>query len=207
MNKLAPLPKELQTVIGNEKIDFSVYARRTRPKSQAYGTIRFSAIWLSFVCLGTYAFFSPVFKGEDVNFIVNDVPTTASWDNLEPLLIPSLFFLSLLSAGIGFLVSGIITLRKEGGYFVGTENRLINYKNGTIKYYDWEQFTGNVELNFKNKDISLEMRKGFVRKRENGPDGVIPDSLYLSDIENLIEVERICRERIKENDPTPALRR
>ena len=50
------------------------------------------------------------------------------------------------------------------------------------------------------------MRRGKIKKQDNGPDEFIPEILHLSGIENLIEVEKICRERIKENDPTSALK-
>lgn len=133
------------------------------------------------------------------------MPMTANWDNLEPMLVPSLFLILFLVIGFGLLTWGLITLFKKGGYFVGTENRIINYNSGTIKYFDWEQFTGNVELNFNKKNISLEMRRGKIKKRDNGTDEFIPEILHLSGIENLIEVEKICRERIKENDPTPSI--
>jgi len=205
MNKMNKLPKDLQTVIGNENIDFTVYAKRKQPKSTSFIIIAFSLLWLFFPLIGSYAFFKPLFKGENVNFKVNDIPTTANWDNLEPMIVPSLLLIFFLAIGFGLLISGLIALLKKGGYYVGTENRIINYNNGTIKYFDWEQFTGNIELNFNKKDISLEMRRGKIAKRDNGPDEFIPEILHLSGIENLIEVERICRERIKENDPTPAL--
>ncbi len=204
MNKLQ-LPKDLQTVIGDENIDFSVYAKRKQPKSLTYGIIGFALLWLTLPSIGSYAFFKPLFKGENVNFKVNDIPTTANWDNLEPMIVPSLLLILFLVIGIGLLTWGLITLFKKGGYYVGTENRIINYVNGTIKYFDWEQFTGNVELNFNKKNISLEMRRGKIKKRDNGPDKFIPEILHLSGIENIIEVEKICRERIKENDPTPPL--
>ena len=204
MNKLQ-LPKDLQTIIGNENIDFSVYAKRKQPKSSSFGIIGFSLLWLTLPSIGAYVFFKPLFKGENVNFKVNDVPTTANWDNLEPMIFPSLMLILFLAIGIGLLTWGLITLLKKGGYFVGTESRIINYNSGTIKYFDWEQFTGNIELNFNKKNISLEMRRGKIKKRDNGPDECIPEVLHLSGIENLIEVERICRERIKENDPTPAI--
>jgi len=199
------LPKDLQTVIGNEQVDFAVFAKRMQPKSLSYGIIIFSLLWLSLPTIGAYAFFKPLFSGEDVHFEVNDVPTTANWDNLEPMIFPSALLILFLVIGISLLIWGLITLLKKGGYYVGTENRIINYLNGNIKYFDWEQFTGNVELNFKKKNISLELRRGKIKKRDNGPDEFVPEILHLSGIENLIEIEKICRQRIKENDPTPVL--
>ena len=205
MNKLE-LPKDLQTVIGNETVDFAVFAKRMQPKSMSYGIIIFAMLWLILPSIMAYVFFKPLFKGEEVQFTVNDVPTTGSWDNFEPMIFPSLMIFLFLAIGIGLLSWGIITIVKKGGYYVGTESRIINYLNGTIKYFDWEQFTGNIELNFNKKNISLEMRRGKMQSRKNRPDEFIPEILHLSGIENIVAIEKICRERIKENDPTPPLK-
>jgi hypothetical protein len=35
------------------------------------------------------------------------------------------------------------------------------------------------------------------------PDRYVPDVIYMSKIPEAFEIERICRKRIKENDPTP----
>ncbi|MRI01702.1 hypothetical protein GH721_14260 [Kriegella sp. EG-1] len=200
---ISQLPKDLQTIIGDEELDFAVYAKRNQPKALSYGIILFSLFWLVLPSIGAYAFFSPLFKGEEVHFKSNDVPTTASLDNLEPMIVPSLLLLLFMVIGIGMFVWGIIMLTKKGGYFVGTKTRLINYRKGTIKYFDWEQFTGNTELNIKKQNISLEMRRGKMSSKKNGPDKFIPETLHISGIENLLKIESICRQRIKENDPTP----
>lgn len=206
MNRLQ-LPKDLKTVIGDEKVDFVVFAKRNQPKASSYATIIFALFWLIIPLIGSYAFFKPLFKGENVNFKVNNVPTIANWDNLEPIIFPSLMLFLFLAIGFGLLAWGLFSFFKKGGYYVGTEHRIINYKNGAIKYFDWEQFTGNIELNFNKKNISLEMRRGKFKKRSKGREEFVPDILHLSGIEDVIKVERTCRERIKENDPTPAIKK
>ena len=96
---------------------------------------------------------------------------------------------------------------RKGGYFVGTPLRLIHYRKGSIKSMDWEQFTGNMEISAKTRtqtgSISLQMRTGRMVSRKNGPDRYVPDVIYLSEVPYAQEIERICRRRIKENDPTP----
>jgi hypothetical protein len=37
----------------------------------------------------------------------------------------------------------------------------------------------------------------------NGKYITIPDNIYISNISNILGVEQVCRQRIKENDPTP----
>ncbi len=199
------LPQDLRRVIGDEKIEFSVFAKRKQPKQSSYGTIIFALLWLTIPSIASYIFFKPLFVGEEVHFEVDDVPTTASWDDFEPMLIPSLLLILFLVIGIAVLIGGLISLFKKGGYYVGTKTRLINYRKGMIKYYDWEQFTGNIEVNFKKKNISLEMRRGRMRHRDDRSDEFVPEVLHLSGIEDIVQVERICRERIKENDPTPVI--
>jgi hypothetical protein len=44
-----------------------------------------------------------------------------------------------------------------------------------------------------------------MQSRKNESDKSVPDILYISAIENVYEIEKICKIRIKENDPTPAV--
>ena len=43
-----------------------------------------------------------------------------------------------------------------------------------------------------------------MRSRDSGADRFVPDIVYITEIENVFDVEKKCRIRIKENDPTPA---
>jgi hypothetical protein len=100
---------------------------------------------------------------------------------------------------------GIYSIFKKGGYFVGTPTRLVHFQNGNIRSKDWEQFSGDIEVNgnAKKGNILLQMRTGRMVSRKNGPDRYVPDVIYISEIPNVYEIEQICRKRIKENDPTP----
>lgn len=102
---------------------------------------------------------------------------------------------------------GIYMMRKKGGYFVGTQTRLIHYRKGTIRSIDWEQFSGDIEVsgNDEKGNISLQMRSGKMVSRNKGSSKYVPNVVYMTRIPNPFEVERICRKRIKENDPTPAV--
>ena len=204
MNTIQSLPPDLKSVIGTEKIDFSILARRKEPLNKSLGIIAFGIIWSAFISIFVIAFLGPLFKGEEVHFKVNDEPTTASWDNFEPMLVPSLIIGLFVVVGIAILCSGFYSLFQKGGYFVGTENRLLHYRKGTINTYDWEQFTGNMEINSKKEDISMELRTGKMVSRKNKPDEYVPDVLYISGVANILEIEKTCRNRIKENDTTPA---
>ncbi len=197
MNR-AELPKELQAIIGAEKVDFITYATRKQPLSNSFGIIVLGIIWLSFSSIITYILIGPLWRGEDVHFTFNGDDVTANMDNLTPAMAPILIASALLLTGVAFLTWGIISLLKKGGYYVGTESRIIHYLNGNIQYFGWDQFTGNVELNFKKKNISLEMRKGNIKSISDTTKAFTRGNLHLSGIEDLTAIEQICRKRMKE---------
>ena len=61
-----------------------------------------------------------------------------------------------------------------------------------------------MEINNKKGDISLQLRTGKMVRRKNSSDEYVPDIVYISGVTNVLMIEKICRKRIKENDPTPA---
>ena len=200
------LPSELETVVGYEKIDFSVFAERKKPVRQSFGVLIIASFWLAVTSIFVVAFFGPLFKGEEVHLTVNDIPTTASLENLEPLLIPALIIGLFVLIGIVLLFWGFYSFSQKGGYFVGTASRLLHYNKGIINSFDWEQFTGNMEINIKKGDLALQLRTGKMVNRKNDSSQFVPDMLYISGVTNVLEIEQLCRKRIKENDPTPANR-
>lgn len=203
MNDLI-LPVDLQSIIGNENMDFLVKAKRNQPVKNSIGIIMFGTIWTAFVSIFVIAFFGPIFRGEETHFTVDGVPTSASWENFRPMVTPALIIGLFVLIGIGMLAWGLYSLFQKGGYFVGTNNRLIKYYKGIVNTYEWEQFTGNMEINSIKGDISLQLRTGKMVQRKNRPDEFVPDIIYISGITDVLEIEKNCRKRIKENDPSPA---
>jgi hypothetical protein len=98
-------------------------------------------------------------------------------------------------------------LFRKGGYFVGTQTRLISLQKGKYRSVDWEQFSGDIEVtgNDQKGNIKLGLRTGKMVSSKNGPERYVPDELYISGIPNVFEIEQVCRKRIKENDPTPSV--
>jgi hypothetical protein len=202
------LPQNLLTVLGEEKIDFSVKAKRAKPIKNSIGIILFGTVWTAFTSIFVFAFFGPIFIGEEVHFTSNGTPTVASPDNLEPLTFPGIIIGLFVLIGLSMLGFGIYSLIKKGGYFIGTETRLITYQNKSIRSIDWEQFSGDIEVsgNEFNGNLSLQMRTGKMVNSKNSGSRYVPNTIYLTGIENVYEIEQICRKRIKENDPTPPMK-
>ncbi len=154
-----------------------------------------------------FAFLGPIFRGEESHFKVNGVPTSASFENFEPVLVPTLIISIFVLCGLGLFFSGLYTLFQKGGIFVGTNNRLIKFYKGNINSYDWEQFSGNIELNSLKGDLILQLRTGKMVRRKDKSDEFVPEIIFISGVSNVLDIEKICSDRIKENDPTPPANR
>jgi len=205
MLRNVPLPRDLIRMIDSERKDFAVKAGRAYPLKSSLAIIIFGTLWTAFTGIFVVAFLGPLFVGKEVHFESNGVPTVASPDNLGPILVPALIIGFFLLIGLAMLYWGFSLAFKKGGYFVGTPMRLIHYYKGKMRSIDWEQFSGDIEVNGNvNKgNVSLQMRTGKMVSKKNRPDRYVPDVIYMSKIPNAFEIERICRKRIKENDPTP----
>lgn len=201
------LPPELRSVIGTESKDFAVKARRSQPVKMSMALIIFGMLWLAFSSIFVIAFLGPLFVGETVYFTANDVPTEAGPGNYGPIVLPAIIIGIFVLVGILMVGFGIYSLMKKGGYFVGTPTRLISFQDGAVRSIDWEQFSGDIEMKGEDMkgDLTLQMRSGRMVSSKSGSDRYVPDTIYMSGIAGLYEVEKICRKRIKENDPTPVI--
>ena len=190
------LPQNLTMAIGSENRDFAVKAGRLSPVRKSLHSIFFGLAWTGFVIF----FISLVFNPEATD------PESAENTSTIPFFM-YIFLGIFLLIGLSVLASGIIQIFKKGGIFVGTPQRLIQYRNGRIRSIDWEQFTGDLEVggNEQKGNIEMRLRSGHMVNRKGG-NSYVPDLIYISGIPDVFEIERICRRRIKENDPTPPSR-
>ena len=124
---------------------------------------------------------------------------------MEPLIFPAILIGVFVLIGLIILSAGLYSLFKQGGYFVGTPLRVISFQNGKIRSIDWEQFSGDITVRGDEikGDLSLQMRTGKMVSSKNNRSRYVPETIYLSGIPDVYQVEKICRTRIKENDPTP----
>lgn len=199
------LPPDLNVAIGSENKDFVVKAERAQPLRKSFYVIFFGLFWTGFTSIFVISFFGPLLLGKEINFKVNGSPTVASLNNLGPVIVPALLIILFVMVGVGVLSYGLYSVFKKGGYFVGTPNRLVYGRNGSVRSIDWEQFSGDIEVRGRPEkgDVYLQMRTGQMVSQKRGPDRYVPDVIYMCGINNAFEIEKICRKRIKENDPTP----
>lgn len=199
------LPEELNISVSSESKDFALKGRRAKPIGSSVSRILFGAVWLGFVLLIMSMFLGPVFKGDIIQNFKEAFAKSPEQEN-QQLTFLLIFFGVFILIGLYMIIGGILSLFKKGGYYVATPTRLVHYKNGQLKSSDWEQFTGNIVVKGSNKrgSITLEMRTGYMVSGKGGS-RYVPNVVYISGIPNVYEIEQICRRRIKENDPTPAV--
>jgi hypothetical protein len=197
------LPETLESNIVSEKREFAVFSKRREPIRSSLGMILFSTFWLAFTSLFVVVFLGPLIMGQEVHFTADGQPMTAGPGNLKPALVPAIIIGLFVLIGIGMLIFGFYRLFRKGGYYVGTPTRLIHYHKGNLRSIDWDQFNGDIQVNGKehNGNIMLVMRTGTMVSKKSGSQ-YVPDTIYLAGIPDVFEIERICRQRIKENDPT-----
>ncbi len=194
------LPREFTSIIGAEKVDFSLKASRSKSIKESFSLIRWGVGLTGFVGLIGFVVLQPLFQTTDLNAEISNIPKATFFD-IGWMVFPAIIIGIFLLVGFGMLVSGVYSLFQGGGYFVATSTRLIHYFKGNVKTYRWEQFAGVAELNINRGDITLELRTGVTTKGRDGSSTFIPEVIYISGVRNVADIEFICRKRINENNP------
>ncbi|MES2592035.1 MAG: hypothetical protein V4608_09135 [Bacteroidota bacterium] len=199
----AILPQDLANLIGSESRDFVVKANRAQPLSQSIALIVFGFIWTSLTAIFAFFFFAPFIKDKLLGTTTEEFSTNDS-DSFD--LIPAVFIVFFILIGITLLILGIRSLFTKGGYFVGTPKRLIIFQKNSMRSIDWEQFSGDITVNGDDQkgNISMQLRTGKMASSKNQRERFVPDVIYISEIPNVSEIQKLCWKRINENDPSPA---
>lgn len=205
MNKNIVLPSELQSAIGSESRDFVVKSEKAYPTKRGLGFVCFGLVWSAIVSTFVTTFLLPLFQGEQVKISFNQQIVVGSLDNIGPIILPTIMLSIFVIAGVLVMCKGVYFLFKKGGYFVGTSKSLLHYLNGTIRSISWEQFSGDIRVTGGKKkgNITLQMRTGKMVRGRDRRERYVPETIYISGVSNVFEVEKTCRRRIQEHDPTP----
>jgi hypothetical protein len=181
------IPPEIVQIIGREKAEFAVQARRAEP-------ISFSVFFfvVSFVVL---AIASIIFFAVVMPSISKSAGFTKS--SIGPLI----FMTLLVLAGLLMFSVAIKYIVKKGGIFVGTESHLLHYNSGKLRSIEWKEFTGKIEVEGDNKkgSVTLELRSGRIikkDKRNKTMEVFVPDTLLMCDIDNVFDIYKKCQDKI-----------
>ncbi|GET45442.1 hypothetical protein [Capnocytophaga felis] len=175
---------ELHSTIGDETIDFYVFAERKVPRVVSVFFVFFAIFWLLVTLSFGSVFFDDFGRGNAFFEVMNGFALTQ---------IGIFVFI-----GAVLLVWGVITFFQNGGHFIGTPTRLIHYKRGTTKIYPWSDFTGNMDFNTKQRYITFYLHSDKKEKRDNKT-YMICRSVHLFSAKNVLEIAKITYQRITEN--------
>lgn len=197
------LPEELLTAIGSENKDFVVKGTRLRPVSGSLTQVILGCLWVGiFIWIGIVIFrpsdtsVDPASEAKSLKLFNDD-------GTLNQDLGIYLLYAIFLVPGIWHLTKTIIPLLKPGGIFVGTPKKLLNFRNGELISYDWDMFTMKTKVrgNSVRGDLTLIRTTGYKTQRDgSGTSYYVPYIVYISGIPDVFEIEKICKQRIKESD-------
>ncbi len=190
------MPERLKHIIGYEKIDFIISFKSEFPFKSFYILYIVAFIFFALPFGLVLSIIIPLFKGENVEISSKNSIEIGNWNNLEPLIIPLSVSSVFLVIGCAFVTWALLKLFKSGGYYVGTENALFHFTNGKAKSFSWKQFT-DMMVDIKSKNIYLN-----ARSLKNDNQNYTTRNIIIPVEGNLAEVGKICRQRIKENNPT-----
>ena len=196
---MTTLPPHLLARLGDVAIEEVLYSTRRRPFREVFPLLAFGTFWTLFSLIFVVVFFGPLFTEGEVHFEANGVPTTASWENLTPLLPPVLFILLFLLIGIGMIGTAWYLTFQRGGFYVITPNKLFLVSDKEMRSWEWSHFSeeiqvrgndrrGTVTLFLRSRSIPFSRGRGAVRK----------NVVFLVHIPRPYEVAQLLRRRIQE---------
>ncbi len=194
------LPKELQEYIGTESIEFGIILKDENNKSSLYGLGVIASLLFAGLLIPTFWFVK--------NLITRDLMAM----NPDMSISTILLFLAILIIVNGLLIlfiKWIMTtiFKSNGGYFIGTNQRIIHYLDNNIQSISWDELTGNSDVNIEKNSISLELRKGDTVRIDTNTNSFIHSNLIIKNIKSLLlvgnlhEVAKICKRRAERNAP------
>ena len=196
------LPKILLDSLGSEAQDFTVKAKKAYPASIGLSMLAFSVVWLTINGIIASVILVPLLQGQVVETTFNEQLVSGSLDNLQPILLPVLLNSFFIIIGIGLTIATFYFLFKSGGYFVGTPHRLYILNGNKLKSVEWELFSGKNTVTGSSQfgNITLELRASPENKPRRNSNLVATDKVFLQGIQNPYQVEKLCRQRIQQNE-------
>jgi len=192
---------EIQSILGNEAVDFVVTANRAHSVKRSYLLIVSGFLWFLFMAMFGIAMLLPIVKGENVYFSNEQGSQVANLTHLTPIIIPAICVGILFFIGVGVFCYGLLIYFQKGGMFIGTPTRLITFRNNTIGITMWENFSGDIEIEGDNQkgNLFLGMRSGLLLRARRGAESYVPNVITMYAISGAFDVMDICNKRIKEN--------
>ena len=214
------MPPEIQQYLDlNESVKFAVNSRRHISSGTALLGFFFVFIWLGITSAVGYGLvlnpFLNSLAGKDTMLYVNNMPETVGPGNLSTLMLPVIVIGIFFVIGIAGLLALTYSYFSAGGWFVGTDKRLIHLRKSRLRSISWDQFTGNITTSgdVNKGNIVLDLRKApepSLGERIESQIDTLPgvrrrsrlhiiarESISIIGVPNVFDLEKICRSRIE----------
>jgi hypothetical protein len=202
------LPDELLNEIGSETKEFVVKGTHLRPVTlNSITQLIIGILWVGgFIWIGFFLLneFGPadITAAEPPEPVINKSFTDKFLNDGWAI---GLLYLAFLLPGIWNLRKTLIPLFKSGGIFVGTPQRILNYRNGEIISYGWDEFLLKTKVtgNAIKGNLTLTRTTGYYMnagRTAGGQKFYIPYIVFMSGIQNVFDIEKICKRRIEEKN-------
>lgn len=198
------LPNKLKNIIASEKTDFIVKSSKQKSLNQTIPALIFAILFIGVLGFIIFKIVNPILEKN-----LLDTTKLSEIDNWSTLMIPAIALGIFSVIAIGLLIKTIKTIFDKGAYFVGTEDRLIIYKNNTITSINWNAFSGKTTTKQKHNQGSLILELKTKKATEiivdediyedNVDEGFVTETIEMIGIRNVITIENKCLYRIKEN--------
>ncbi len=177
------LPATIETLIESKKRDFSVKANHKQPLKESLKPIIFSIFFIIFGCVFWTALLS------------------TDMDIVSTILLLSFMGVFIWGGAMILRHYGLYPALQRGWYFIGTRMELLHYHNKKLESIPWTRMAGTIEvIIWRNQrgSITLSLKNNESNDENTHEDD--PDFIYMTDIPDVIEIAKLCLQRINENN-------
>lgn len=192
------IPPQLKSQLGDERISFFVKAAKEKSTKDSWSAIRWGLLWVAVIGGIFTAMVYELLLGKPTGLNIGDTRITVTPDDLSPLY--GFFTFGAFFVLPGFIVIGlgIYGFYRKGGYFLGTENRLIHLNSWKeCSVYNWSEFQNKIDIYFtKNRGNLVFSLKEKIITKKNGKKVKETESIGMAEINHAREIKAFCHEKI-----------
>lgn len=176
------LPASIEALIENKEKDFSVKASYRQPIKESLKFIIFGVVFM--------------FISWSIWFAILEIDT----DIISRIFVIVFMLVFIWSGTIVLWRYGIYPAFKKGWYFIGTAKELLHYHDQKLESIPWSRIAGNIEIRSSSKNQRGSITLQLKNNEQDGLNHELDaDFISIQDIPNVIEIAKLCLQRINEN--------
>ena len=192
------IPSELKSLLGEENVQFFVKADKERTTKELWSVIRGGLFWIIIIGGIFTAMVYELLLGKPTSLYIGNTYTTISPDDLSPLFGFFIFGFFFVLPGFILIALGIFGFFRKGGYFLGTQSRLLQLNSwNECSVHDWSGFQNKIDLFFTNTkgNLMFTLKETEIIKR-GGEKRQKHKIMRMAEIRYAKEIKEFCHEKI-----------